>query len=168
MKKILFVLFSLFLAVTTLSAQSPLTSEKNPEGPMTINWKAGKLAIGDYVIDKNQTHLYLSPEAETLYQRGDKLSSAGDLMMAGGAGFALGWFVSDLIIGNKGGEKRNSTPVYIGCAVVAAIGVPLHFIGVGQIKKAVADYNARNGFASRAPELDFGLQSNGIGLAFRF
>ena len=46
MKKILFVLFSFFLAATTLSAQSPIASEKNPEGPMTINWKAGKTLNG--------------------------------------------------------------------------------------------------------------------------
>ena len=168
MKKICFVFLSLFLAATTLSAQSPIVNEEALSGPMSINWKAGKLAIGDNVIAKDQTYLYLSPEAEKLYQSGDKISSIGDGMMGFGAGFALGWFVVDLIIGNNGSNKRNSTPVYIGCAAVAAIGVPLHFIGVGRIKKAVAAYNERNGFAARTPELDFGVQSSGIGLAFRF
>jgi hypothetical protein len=136
-----------------------------PDGVMTLDWRSGKLAINGMAIDKKSTYLYLSPEAEAMYKSGDIISSIGDGMMAGGIGFAGGYLIGSLI--SKGDIKRD-LPVYGVCAGIAILGIPLHFIGVNKIKKAINDYNTKHGFAQTSPEVSFGVQNYGIGLAINF
>lgn len=136
-----------------------------PDGVMTLDRRSGKLAINGMAIDKKSTHLYLSPEAESQYKTGDTISSIGDAMISSGIGFAGGYLIGTLI--GKGDIKRG-LPVYGVCAGIAILGIPLHFMGVSKIKKAINDYNTSHGFAQTSPELSFGVQNYGIGLAFMF
>ena len=80
-------------------------------------------------------------------------------------GFAGGYLIGSLI--SKGDIKRD-LPVYGVCAAIAILGIPLHFIGVNKIKKAINDYNTKHGFAQTSPEVSFGVQNYGIGLAINF
>ena len=121
--------------------------------------------VNGMAIDKKSTHLYLSPEAESQYKTGDTISSIGDAMISSGIGFAGGYLIGTLI--GKGDIKRG-LPVYGVCAGIAILGIPLHFMGVSKIKKAINDYNTSHGFAQTSPELSFGVQNYGIGLAFKF
>ncbi|MBR5075904.1 MAG: hypothetical protein IKX28_02690 [Bacteroidales bacterium] len=170
MKKTLALFFFLILAGVSLSAQVAPNYQSTLEGPMSLNRKFGLLQIGDTLLEKNQTHLYLSPEAESLYRSGDSLSSVGDWMIGFGAGFALGHFLGDMIFpkANKNANSNANAYVYGACGLVVAVGIPLHIVGVKKIKRAIDDYNTRNGNANRASELNFGIQGSGIALSYHF
>ena len=170
MKKLLFFFISLILAGVSLSAQVTPNYQGSLEGPMSLNKKHGQLQIGETLIAKNQTHLYLSPEAEGLYRSGESISNVGDFMIGAGAGFALGYFLGNLIFprADRNPDSNAAAYVYGACGLVVVAGIPLHIVGVKKIKRAIDDYNARNGYASRASELNFGVQGCGVGLSYRF
>lgn len=135
------------------------------EGKMTLDKRSGKLAIDGIAIDRKSTHLYLSPEAEKQYKSGDTISTIGDAMFGYGIGFAGGYLIGTLI---RGGNVKSGWPVYATCAGIAVLGIPLHFIGVNKINKAINDYNTTHGYAQASPEVSFGVQNYGIGLALKF
>ena len=134
------------------------------EGPLTLDRWTGKLAINGVTIDKNSTHLYLSPEVNALYKKGDSLSSVGDILIAAGLGGATGYLVGSLISGNS----QNGAIVYGICAGLAVIGLPMHIIGLNQINQAIAEHNAQHGYAHNAPTVTVGATPSGIGLALNF
>lgn len=135
-----------------------------PEGIMTLDHWTGKLSINGMNIDKNSTYLYFTPEAEAMYKSGDSISTVGDILIGAGVGGAAGYLVASLITGNtKGGGV-----VYGICACMVVAGIPLHFVGVNRINKAIADYNSKHGFAHFTPELSIGAQQHGVGIALNF
>ncbi|MBQ9548006.1 MAG: hypothetical protein IJV01_02460 [Bacteroidales bacterium] len=135
------------------------------DGKMRYNFWRGRLMIDKTIVTKEISHLYLSEEAEKTYQRGHILRSVGDGMIAFGVGFALEETASALLQEESLGSRKLA--YYIGGGLVLC-GLPLHFAGMKRINAAIADYNARHGFAELHPSLDFGLQPHGLGLALNF
>ena len=144
---------------------SQASENQTPQGIMTLDRKAGKLAINGVVIDKSSTHLYLSSEAEAMYKSGDSVSSIGDVLMGIGLGGAAGYFVGSMA---GGGDPGSGAGFYAVCGGLVLIGLPLHLIGVNKIKKAISDYNSKNGYASHPAVISVGSQQYGFGLALNF
>ena len=139
-------------------------SKSIPEGIMTLDHWTGRLSINGISIDKNSTYLYFTPDSEALYKKGDTISTIGDILLGGGIGGALGYLSGSLISSGNAGHIA----VYGVCALFVAAGIPLHIVGVKKINAAIDDYNSMHGFTQQSPELSFGAQQYGIGLALRF
>ena len=161
------IIVSIVLALVAVVSYAQV-AQNLPEGVMTLDRRSGKLSINGMNVAKNSTYLYLSPEAESLYKSGDTISSIGDILMGGSAGFAAGWLTSSLILGDKRVNKKADAPVYITCGAIFLVGLPLHFVGLNRINKAIADYNTRHGFTAKSPQLSMGVQQNGLGLSLQF
>ena len=144
---------------------TPSQSQKaGTDGPMTLDRWTGRLAINGMTIDKKSTHLYLSPEVNALYKKGDTISSVGDFLIALGLGGAVGYLVGSLASGNT----QSGAAVYGVCAGLAVIGLPLHIVGLNQINSAISEYNASHGYAHNTPTVTVGATPSGIGLALNF
>lgn len=134
-------------------------------GVMTLNRRTGKLSIDGMDIDKRKAGDFFDAATNELYQRGDILSSVGQIMWICGVSFAVGYTIPVLISGD--GSRVNTT-VYVVCAGLVAVGVPLELAGLGKIRRAIAVYNTKHNLTSYTPELSFGLQANGVGFALQF
>ena len=134
-----------------------------PEGIMTLDRRTGKVSINGMNIDKQSTYLYFTPEANEMYQSGNTISNVGDILIGTGIGFAAGYFLGSVLSG-----KDQNGGVYAVCAGLVAIGLPLHISGLHKIENAIADYNAKHGYAHYKPEFSFGAQQHGLGLALNF
>lgn len=155
------------LMITYENGERDVFAESNnnlPEGVMTLDAWTGRLSINGMNIDRKSTHLYFSPETEALFKSGDALSTVGEILIGTGCGAALGYLISSYATSRTAGNGI----MYTVCGGLVAAGVPMLVVGLNKINAAMADYNSKHGFASCQPELNFGLQNNGIGLALRF
>lgn len=133
-------------------------------GVMSFNSWTGQLSLNGVVIDKNATYKYFTPESEALYKQGVALYNGGIIMMSVGLGVSLGWFIGTAI----GGRPGYCAAVSIVSAGVGLIGIPLYAGGKNKMDAAIYDYNSKHGLAQKTPELNFGIQNYGIGLALKF
>lgn len=155
------------LMITYENGERDVFSESNnklPEGIMTLDAWTGRLSINGMNIDKKSTFRYFSPETEALYKSGDALSTVGEILIGAGCGAALGYLISSYAMTRTAGNGV----MYAVCGGVVAAGIPMLVVGLNKINTAIADYNTKHGYASCPPEVNFGLQNNGIGLALRF
>ena len=165
----LVISFFLFLSAASALFGQDSTTKQNaninlPEGIMTLDAWTGRLSINGMNIDKKSTYLYLTPESQALYKSGDTLSTIGEILIGAGCGAALGYLISSYAIYHNAGYGT----MYAICGGVVLAGVPFLVVGLKKVNTVIADYNSRHGFAVHAPEMNFGLQNNGIGLAMRF
>jgi hypothetical protein len=157
MKKLL-----VLVAVLLVSATASYAQYQIPEGKMDLNVWSGKITVGGMEINEAMLPMYFSPEEQAMYRSANTLSYIGGGLIGFGIGYALGDLAASLITG-----KRSNGAVYITCGCISLIGVPFYAIGMNKAKKAIASYNSSHGYSFR-PELDFGVQANGVGFALNF
>lgn len=149
--------------------QESFVDEKQPsllQGRMTLDKWTGRLSINGVNIDKASTGLYLTSKEQSLYQKGDIISTVGDVMWSVGLGAAVGWGISTIAVGGHG--ESTDYPVFGACAGLIVGGIILHVCGVKDINRAINSYNSRHSISYYSPQLSVGYQKYGIGLALIF
>ena len=110
----------------------------------------------------------LDPDIYRSWQLGSILRSSGITVWAAGVGMLAATAAVDLT-DLVTGAPANYTGLYISSGILLLIGVPLHLIGNNIMDNAIEKQNARRfPGMSFVPEVNFGCQRHGIGLAVNF
>ncbi len=128
-----------------------------PSGPVYRNGSA--LFIKDAHVNAGAV---LDPDLYRQWRTGVNMKLAGMTMWVIGATFAGGGLSMLLSPGD-------AAPYLIAGGVLIAVGVPLHVCGNVKLDDVVQEHNSRRNLAGGfSPEISFGVQRYGLGLALKF
>lgn len=128
-----------------------------PSGPVYRNGSA--LFIKDAHVNAGAV---LDPDLYRQWRKGVNMKLAGMTMWVLGAS-CVGAGLSML------GFPQDATPAFVAGGLLLAVGVPLHVFGNVKLDDVIGEHNSRHALAGGfSPEINFGIQNYGLGLALKF
>lgn len=162
MRKLALFILAIITASSAVSAQNNDANNVGnaPAGFMSYSVWQGKVSVNGTFIDNSSTHLYFSPEAESLYKSGNAFLNASGYLLGFGIGYPLGYALT-------GGGMKDSPMLYV-CLGCVAASLPVFCIGKTKINKAVSNYNSSLGSDLTAMTLNLIARNDGFGLVLTF